>query len=116
MKVLLINGSSRNNGCTGAALQEVERSLQEEGIETERFFIGNAALPDCIACRRCKETGRCVYHDIVNEFVEKAEKADGFVFGSPVIPLPLFPEIKTNSPFLISRLIFFKAVRPSSHS
>lgn len=84
MKVLLINGSSRNNGCTGAALQEVERSLQEEGIETERFFIGNAALPDCIACRRCKETGRCVYHDIVNEFVEKAEKADGFVFGSPV--------------------------------
>ena len=62
MKVLLINGSSRNNGCTGAALQEVERSLQEEGIETERFFIGNAALPDCIACRRCKETGRCVYH------------------------------------------------------
>ena len=84
MKVLLINGSSRNNGCTGAALQEVERSLQEEGIETERFFIGNAALPDCIACRRCKETGRCVCHDIVNEFVEKAEKADGFVFGSPV--------------------------------
>ena len=59
-------------------------ALQEEGIETERFFIGNAALPDCIACRRCKETGRCVYHDIVNEFVEKAEKADGFVFGSPV--------------------------------
>lgn len=84
MKVLLVNGSSRQNGCTNAALCEVERALQEEGIETEMFFIGNEALPDCIACRKCKETGRCVFNDVVNDFVEKARSADGFVFGSPV--------------------------------
>ena len=84
MKVLLVNGSSRQNGCTNAALCEVERALQEEGIETEMFFIGNEALPDCIACRKCKETGRCVFNDAVNDFVEKAKSADGFVFGSPV--------------------------------
>ena len=54
MKVLLINGSSRKNGCTNVALQEVERALNEEGIETELFFIGNEALPDCIACRKCR--------------------------------------------------------------
>ena len=84
MKVLLINGSSRKDGCTGAALKEVERALKEEGIETEIFFIGNAPISDCIACRKCKETGECIFHDIVNEFVEKAKMADGFVFGSPV--------------------------------
>ncbi|MFQ9718545.1 MAG: flavodoxin family protein [Blautia sp.] len=84
MKVLLVNGSSRQRGCTGAALREVERALSGEGIETENFFIGNAPLPDCIACRKCKETGLCVFDDIVNEFVEKAKAADGFVFGSPV--------------------------------
>lgn len=84
MKVLLVNGSSRKNGCTDVALREVERALNEEGIETEQFFIGNAALPDCIACRKCRETGRCVFGDIVNEFVDKARSADGFVFGSPV--------------------------------
>ena len=84
MKVLLINGSSRKNGCTNVALQEVERALNEEGIETELFFIGNEALPDCIACRKCRETGCCIFHDAVNEFVEKAKTADGFVFGSPV--------------------------------
>ncbi len=60
MKVLLVNGSSRKEGCTGVALREVERSLKEEGIETELFSIGNEALPDCIACRKCKETGCCV--------------------------------------------------------
>lgn len=84
MKVLLVNGSSRRNGCTDIALREVERALNEEGIETESFFIGNGALPDCIACRKCREIGRCVFKDIVNEFVEKAKFADGFVFGSPV--------------------------------
>lgn len=84
MKVLLVNGSSRKNGCTQAALSEVARALNEEGVKSEIFFIGNEALPDCIACRKCRETGRCIFHDIVNEFVEKAKSADGFVFGSPV--------------------------------
>lgn len=84
MKVLLINGSSRKNGCTNTALNEVARALNEENIETEFFFIGNEALPDCIACRKCREIGQCVFNDIVNEFVEKAKSANGFVFGSPV--------------------------------
>ena len=84
MKVILVNGSSRKNGCTNVALSEVARALNEEGIETELYFIGNQALPDCIACRKCRETGQCVFHDSVNEFVEKARGADGFVFGSPV--------------------------------
>lgn len=84
MKVLLVNGSSRRNGCTQAALNEAARALNEEHIETEFFFIGNEALPDCIACRKCREIGHCVFNDVVNEFVEKAKSADGFVFGSPV--------------------------------
>jgi len=84
MNVLLVNGSSRANGCTAVALSEAEKALNEEGIETEMFFIGNAPLSDCIACRKCKKTGRCVFNDIVNEFVDKARKADGFFFGSPV--------------------------------
>lgn len=84
MKVLLVNGSARPEGCTNAALREVERALHKEGIETETVFIGNEALPDCIACGKCRETGSCVFGDVVNDFVEKAKTADGFVFGSPV--------------------------------
>ncbi len=84
MKVILVNGSSRKEGCTNAALLEVERSLKEEGIETEQFFIGNQPLADCIACGKCRKDGRCTFEDVVNEFVEKSKTADGFVFGSPV--------------------------------
>ncbi len=84
MKVLLVNGSSRENGCTGTALAEVARALREEGIEAETVFIGNQPLADCTACLSCRKTGRCVFDDAVNPFVEKARQADGFVFGSPV--------------------------------
>lgn len=84
MKVLLINGSSRANGCTSVALAEVERALNEERILTETIFIGNKPVPDCVACRKCHEIGKCVFDDIANELAEKAKTADGFVFGSPV--------------------------------
>ena len=84
MKVLLVNGSSREHGCTGTALSEVACTLNENGIDTEMLFIGNQPIPDCIACRRCRETGKCVFDDIVNKLSEKAAACDGFVFGSPV--------------------------------
>lgn len=84
MKILLVNGSSRKDGCTNVALNEVARALQEENIKTEILFIGNQPLPDCIACRKCREIGHCTFNDIANELVEKAKTCDGFVFGSPV--------------------------------
>lgn len=85
MKVLLVNGSPRPQGCTYTALHEVAQTLEKEGIETEIIQTGTGALRDCIACRRCREIGKCVFDDdAVNAFVEKARGADGFVFGTPV--------------------------------
>lgn len=84
MKVLLVNGSPREKGCTYTALNEVARGLNEEGIETEIIQLGTKPLQDCIACAKCREINQCVFDDQVNEFVKKAYKADGFVFGSPV--------------------------------
>ena len=84
MKVLLVNGSSRQRGCTGVALAEVERALREEGVQTETLFLGNAPIADCMACGQCRKLGKCVLEDAVNPFVEKAREAQGFVFGSPV--------------------------------
>ena len=84
MKVLLVNGSSREHGCTDRALREVAAALNKEGIDTEFFFIGNAPIPDCTACGSCRKTGKCVFGDVANRLAEKALECDGFVFGSPV--------------------------------
>ncbi len=84
MKVLLVNGSPHADGCTYTALKEIATTLNDEGIETEIFQVGIKPLAGCIACHKCAETGRCVFSDRVNEFLDLAKDADGFVFGSPV--------------------------------
>lgn len=84
MKVLLINGSPRKNGCTFTALSEVEKTLNAAGVETEMIHIGTKAMQGCIACGRCRTLGRCVFDDLVNETAPKFEGADGLVVGSPV--------------------------------
>lgn len=84
MKVLLINGSPNARGCTYTALTEVAATLSEEGIETEIIHVGNQDVRGCIACRKCKQTGKCVFNDIVNEVAPKFEACDGIVLGSPV--------------------------------
>ena len=86
MNILLLNGSSRPNGCTYTALREVADTLEAGGAETEILFLGSGPIRDCTACRTCQKTpGRCVFDDdIVNRIIEKARAADGFVFGTPV--------------------------------
>lgn len=84
MKVLLVNGSSHKKGCTHTALTEVAKTLNEEGVDAEIFWIGIKPLAGCIACKKCAETGRCAFKDRVNDFLGIAKDADGFIFGSPV--------------------------------
>ena len=84
MKVLLINGSPHAKGCTYTALCEVAEALNKEGIETQIFQVGTKPISGCLGCGACMKTGRCVISDTVNEFLDLAEQADGFVFGSPV--------------------------------
>jgi len=84
MKVLLINGSPNEIGCTYTALSEVAKTLIEQGIETEIIQVGNKNVRGCIGCRKCKTTGKCVFDDVVNEVAPKFEQADGIVIGSPV--------------------------------
>lgn len=84
MKVLLVNGSPHQNGCTYTALEEVAKTLNDEGFDTEIFWIGANAIAGCIGCGYCKKNYRCFIDDVVNDFVKKAKNVDGFIFGTPV--------------------------------
>ena len=84
-KVLLINGSGNEHGCTYTALSEVAATLEKEGITTEIIQLGKDPVRDCIGCGACAKLGKCVFDDdLVNQVHEKALEADGFVFGTPV--------------------------------
>lgn len=84
MKVLLVNGSPHQYGCTYTALKEISDTLSKCNLESEIFWIGTEPIAGCIGCSACLKTGKCFRNDIVNDFIEKAASVDGFVFGSPV--------------------------------
>lgn len=84
MKVLLINGSPNKNGCTYIALHEVEKTLHENGIETELLYLGKKPIAGCIACMSCMQTGYCFQKDLVQEVQVRLDEFDGMIIGSPV--------------------------------
>ena len=84
MKALLINGSPHERGCTYTALEELARTLEAEGIETEIVQAGARTTHGCIACGKCRQTGKCVFDDVVNETAPKLLEADALVIGAPV--------------------------------
>lgn len=84
MKVLMINGSPHKEGNTYIALHEMEKVFQQENIDTEIIHIGHKDIRGCIACGTCKEKGKCVFNDIVNDTASLFEQCDGLVVASPV--------------------------------
>lgn len=84
MKVLFVNGSSHIEGTTIQAINEMIKIFDEEKIETEVIQLGKNPIADCLQCEACSKTGKCIIDDGVNEFLDKAVEADGFVFATPV--------------------------------
>lgn len=85
MKVLLVNGSPRKDGCTHTALDIIASELRELGVEVQEFWIGNKPIAGCMGCYQCGKRGKCVISgDKVEEFLAIAGDYDAYVFGSPV--------------------------------
>lgn len=83
-KILLINGSPHEFGCTYTALKELADTLNANDIETELLFLGKRTVHDCSACMACQSTGQCVFEDAVNDLSRHIDEYDGIVAGSPV--------------------------------
>ena len=84
MKVLLLNGSPHEKGCTYTALGEIAKTLTADGVEAEIFWLGTDAVKSCMACGACRKLGKCVHEDIANTVIAKLDEIDALVIGSPV--------------------------------
>ena len=84
MKILMINGSPHSDGNTAAALNEMKKIFDENGVETTLVQVGNKVVRGCVGCYSCQKTGKCIFKDIVNETAPLFEEADGLVVGTPV--------------------------------
>ena len=85
MKVLMINGSPRQNGNTALALSEMIKVFEQNNVEVDYIQVGGMEIRGCLACAAC-HNGRenCVIDDIVNKLAPKFEACDGMVIASPV--------------------------------
>ena len=84
MKVLLINGSPNEHGCTYTALKEIADTLQTEGVDSEIVYLGKKPIAGCIACGHCRTDGKCVFDDQVNRILARLDEFDGLIVGAPV--------------------------------
>ena len=84
MKVMLVNGSPHKEGSTYHCLEEIQNTLKAEGIDSDIFWLGNKPIAGCQGCGACRKLGKCVFDDVVNEFISIAGEYDGFIFGTPV--------------------------------
>lgn len=106
MKVLLVNGSPHEKGCTYTALSEAAAQIEKNGLETEIYWIGNKAINGCIGCGGCFRSAeeKCVFGDGdgVNAVIEKIKAADGVIFGAPVH----FASVAGNMLSLLDRVFY----------
>ena len=78
-KVLLVNGSPNEFGCTYTALKELKMKLEQHGIEGEIFWLGKGPISGCTACRACYSLDRCVIDDYVNQIADRLDEYAGCV-------------------------------------
>ena len=102
MKVVMVNSSPHEHGCTYTALSEVAAELERQGIESEILHIGKDAIHGCIACGQCRKLGKCVFDDTVNALAPKLAEADGIIFGTPVYYAGISGQLKS----FLDRLFF----------
>lgn len=95
MKVVLVNGSPHEHGCTYTALAEIAAELERQGVDSEIIHIGKEAIHGCIACGHCGKAGACVFDDVVNRVAGKLMEADGLVFGTPVYYAGISGQLKS---------------------
>jgi multimeric flavodoxin WrbA len=85
MKVVLVNGSPRAEGCTYTGLGIIKEQLAKNGVDSDIFQVGNKPIAGCIACMSCRNTGKCVFNnDMVNTVAQAFKEADGIILGSAV--------------------------------
>ena len=88
MKVVMINGSPNEKGCTFTGLSIIKEQLAKHGIDSEIYHVGKEPIRGCTACYLCKRgatKGKCVFDDdMVNTVADAFAKADGLILGTAV--------------------------------
>ena len=89
MKILVINGSYREDGVTDSAITCAIEELEPGGHEIEQVVLRDTPIEFCLNCRHCmqepgKSPGQCVHDDQMAAIIQRIESADAYILAAPV--------------------------------
>ena len=84
MKILGLEGSSREDGNTEKLVKTILESAKENGAEVNFYKLIKMNISICLGCFNCRETGTCVTDDDMKFLLEEIQTSDGIILGSPV--------------------------------
>lgn len=83
LKAICIVGSARSNGSCAYLVDVMIRGMNESGIETKRYCIGDMNIQYCCGQKKCYTDGKCVYNDDVKMIVSDMSGSDIVVMAAP---------------------------------
>ena len=88
VKILVINGSYRDDGVTDQAVALALETLQDGGADGEVVILREYPIEFCLNCRECTlqpgtGPGRCVLDDGMHDLIGKIEAADAYILAAP---------------------------------
>jgi multimeric flavodoxin WrbA len=93
-KVVALNGSPHEQGCTAALVDEIVKAAGERGAEVKSYYLNGMDIKSCQGCYTCRVQGRCVRRDDMQELYDKLADADGIVFATPVYIWQMTAQLK----------------------
>lgn len=109
-KIVVLNGSPHEHGCTAALTDKVVKSAEQRGAEVTVFQLNNMNIKGCQGCFKCMQTGRCATADDMQPIYDIIADADGIILASPVYMWSMSAQLKTA----VDRLFAF--LRPDHGS
>ena len=88
IKILVINGSYRDDGITDQTVEALAHALEATGAEAKIILLREYPIEFCLNCRECTQQpgatpGECVLHDGMQELIDKIERADCYILAAP---------------------------------
>lgn len=94
-KVIVISTSLRNGSNSGMLAERFAEGAAAAGNEVEKISLAGKDIRFCRGCFGCKELGRCVIKDDVNDIMAKVMDADVIAWATPVYYYEMSGQMKT---------------------
>ncbi|SMD02788.1 flavodoxin family protein [Sporomusa malonica] len=93
-KIVVINGSPREQGSTAALVDEISKGAGNRGAQVKVYNLNSMNIKGCQSCYACKAQGRCVLQDDMQELYDEIASASGVIFATPVYMWQMTAQLK----------------------